>query len=51
MLFAGSTALFLLCGFLIGGEGGMVIAFALALAMNAFACWNLGKMVLHIYGA
>ena len=34
ILIAGLTALFLLCGFLIGGESGMIIAFLLAMAMN-----------------
>ncbi len=45
------TALFMAAGFAIGGTGGMVIAFGLALAMNAFAYWNSGTMALKIYKA
>lgn len=51
VLLAGLTGLFLAVGFLIGGEAGLVIAFALALAMNAFAYWNSDKMLLRMYGA
>ena len=36
-LLAGMTALFVGIGFLLGGPTGMLIAFAIALAMNAFA--------------
>ncbi len=51
ILIAGITALFLAAGYMIGGEGGMLIAFALAAAMNLFAYWNSDKMVLSMYGA
>jgi heat shock protein HtpX len=51
VLLAGLTGLFLAVGFLIGGQGGLVVAFLLALAMNAFAYWNSDKMVLRMYGA
>ncbi len=51
ILLAAMTGLFLAIGFLLGGEGGMVIAFMFALAMNAFAYWNADKMVLRMYGA
>jgi heat shock protein HtpX len=51
ILIAGITALFLAVGFFIGGEGGMLIAFALAAAMNLFAYWNSDRMVLSMYGA
>ena len=51
VLLAGLTGLFLAVGFLIGGQGGLVIAFALALALNAFAYWNSDKLVLRMYGA
>jgi heat shock protein HtpX len=51
ILLAGLTGLFLAVGFLIGGEGGLIIAFGLALAMNAFAYWNSDKVVLRMYGA
>lgn len=50
-LLAVLTSLFVGIGFLIGGAGGMVIAFAVALAMNAFAYWNADKIVLRMYGA
>ena len=51
ILLAALTALFVAIGFMIGGTGGMLIAFALALAMNLFAYWNSDKMVLRMYGA
>jgi heat shock protein HtpX len=51
ILLAGMTALFMGCGYMIGGEGGMLIAFGLAAAMNLFAYWNSDKMVLRMYGA
>ncbi len=51
ILLAGLTALFLICGYLLGGEGGMAIAFVLAIAMNFFAYWNSDKMVLRMYRA
>jgi heat shock protein HtpX len=51
VLLAGITGLFLAIGYLIGGEGGMLIALALAGAMNMFAYWNSDKMVLSMYGA
>ena len=45
------TALFVGVGFMVGGEVGMVVAFCLAVAMNAFAWWNSDKLVLRMYGA
>jgi heat shock protein HtpX len=51
ILLAGLTALFMGVGFLIGGKGGVVIAFVLALAMNLFSYWNSDKMVLRMHGA
>lgn len=51
MLLAGLTALFMGIGFLLGGQGGMMIAFFVALAMNLFSYWNSDKMVLGMYGA
>ena len=51
LLLAAMTALFMFVGLLIGGEGGMIFAFLLALGMNAFAYWNADKMVLRMYGA
>ncbi len=51
VLLAAMTALFLGIGFMLGGEAGMAIALAIAVAMNAFAYWNSDKMVLRMYGA
>ena len=51
ILLAALTALFMGIGFLIGGQTGMVMAFAAAAAMNLFAYWNSDKMVLSMYGA
>jgi len=51
ILLAGMTALFLAIGYLLGGEGGMAIAFLFALAMNAFTYWNADKLVLRMYDA
>lgn len=51
ILLAGLTALFAGVGFLIGGKGGMLIAFVIAVGMNVFAYWNSGSMVLSMYGA
>ncbi|MFQ5347487.1 MAG: zinc metalloprotease HtpX [Rhodothalassiaceae bacterium] len=51
LLLAALTGLFLAVGYLLGGEGGMVMAFLFALAMNAFAYWNSDKLVLRMYGA
>ncbi len=45
------TALFLLCGYLIGGPGGMMIALMMAAFGNLFAYWNSGKIVLSMQGA
>jgi heat shock protein HtpX len=51
ILLAGLTALFMGIGYLLGGTGGMVIALAIAVAMNAFSYWNSDKIVLRMYGA
>jgi heat shock protein HtpX len=51
ILLAAMTALFLAVGFMLAGEAGMIIAFAVAVAMNAFAYWNSDKLVLRMYGA
>ena len=51
LLLAAMTALFMGVGFLIGGEGGMMIALAVAAAMNLFSYWNSDKMVLRMYKA
>lgn len=51
LLLAAMTGLFLVVGYLIGGQSGMVIAFLAALAMNLFAYWNSDKLVLRMHGA
>ena len=51
LLLAALTGLFLTAGYLIGAQQGMLIAFIMALGMNAFAYWNSDKMVLRMYGA
>lgn len=48
---AGMTALFMLIGGMIGGKGGMMIAFLIAGGMNIFSWWNSDKLVLRYYGA
>jgi heat shock protein HtpX len=51
ILMAAMTGLFLAAGALVGGSTGMLIAFAMALAMNLFAYWNSDKVLLSMYGA
>jgi heat shock protein HtpX len=51
ILLAALTALFMGIGYLLGGQGGMLIALLFAGGMNLFAYWNSGKMVLRMYGA
>lgn len=50
LLLAAMTGLFLAVGYVTGGEGGMAIAFVLALGMNLFAYWNSDRMVLSMHG-
>jgi heat shock protein HtpX len=51
MLIALMTALFMGVGYLIGGTGGMMIAFLVAAVMNVFSYWNSDKMVLRMHHA
>ena len=51
LLLAALTGLFMTIGFFLGGQSGMVIAFLIALAMNAFSYWNSDKMVLRMHNA
>lgn len=51
MLLAAMTALFMGVGFLIGGTGGMMIAFLFAAGTNLFSYWNADKMVLSMNNA
>ncbi|MFC5387293.1 zinc metalloprotease HtpX [Aquamicrobium segne] len=50
-LLAVMTALFMGVGFMIGGTGGMMIAFVIAAATNLFSYWNADKMVLSMHHA
>lgn len=51
ILLAAMTALFMGCGWLLGGTGGMLIALGIAAAMNLFAWWKSDRMVLRMYRA
>ena len=51
LLMAGLTGLFVTVGFLVGGPGGMALAFVFALGANLFAYWKSDKIVLAMYGA
>ncbi len=51
MLLALMTALFMGVGYMIGGSGGMMIAFVIAAGMNIFSYWNADKMVLRMHHA
>ncbi|HVF85740.1 MAG TPA: zinc metalloprotease HtpX [Abditibacteriaceae bacterium] len=51
LLLTALTALFVFVGHLIGGSGGAMIAFGLALAMNVGSYWFSDKMVLKMYNA
>jgi heat shock protein HtpX len=51
MLLAAMTALFMGVGYAIGGQSGMLMAFAVAAAMNVFSYWNSDKMVLRMHHA
>jgi len=45
------TVLMVLMGSAIGGQGGMLVAFLMALAMNVFSYWFSDRIVLKMYGA
>jgi heat shock protein HtpX len=51
VLLAALTGLIMLAGGLLGGRGGVEIAFFIALAMNFFSYWFSDKLVLKAYGA
>lgn len=51
LLLAALTGLFLAIGYGLGGKSGMMIAFLMALATNAFAYWNSDSMILSAYDA
>ncbi|MEM0923284.1 MAG: zinc metalloprotease HtpX [Pseudomonadota bacterium] len=51
LLLASLTALFLSIGYVLGGTGGMMIAFVFALGTNFYAWWNSDKAALSMHGA
>lgn len=51
VLLVALTALFIFVGDAVGGRGGAMIAFALALVMNLVSYWFSDKVVLGMYGA
>ena len=51
LLLAGLAGLFVAIGYLLGGQGGMLVAFIFAAGTNLFAYWNADKMVLRMQGA
>ena len=51
VLMAAITALFMAIGSVMGGRSGMMIALAIAVAMNFFSYWFSDKMVLKMYNA
>ncbi len=51
MLLAVLTAMLVLIGGAVGGQQGMLVAFVLALAMNAFSYWFSDRIVLAMYRA
>jgi heat shock protein HtpX len=51
VLLAALTGLIIFIGGMVGGRGGMMIAFILAIGMNFFSYWFSDKMVLKAYRA
>jgi len=51
LLLAIMTGLFMGVGFLVGGQIGMGIAFAIAVVMNGISYWNADKIVLKMHNA
>jgi heat shock protein HtpX len=51
MLLAALTAIFMGVGYLVGGAGGMMIAFLVAAGMNLFSYWNADRLVLSMHHA
>ena len=51
ILMAAITALFMAIGSLLGGRSGMLLALAVAVAMNFFSYWFSDTMVLKMYNA
>lgn len=51
LLLAALTALFLVVGYLLGGQNGMMIALIVAIGMNVYSYWNADKVVLRMFKA
>ena len=51
VLLSALVALFGVAGYALGGQGGMMIALLVAVAMNVFAYWNSDSIVLRMHGA
>ena len=51
VLLAALTALFMAVGYFIGGTGGMMIAFGVALVTNLIGYWNSDQLVLRMQNA
>lgn len=51
ILLAAMTALFMGVGLLVGGQIGMMVAFAAAIVMNGISYWNSDKIVLRMNNA
>ncbi len=51
LLLAAMTGLFLAVGYMLGGAGGMILAFLFAIAINGYAWWNSDTLVLRMQGA
>ncbi|MCK5126214.1 MAG: zinc metalloprotease HtpX [candidate division Zixibacteria bacterium] len=51
VLLVGLTLIFIMIGRVVGGQGGMIIAFGLAIVMNFFSYWFSDKIVLKMYKA
>ncbi|MGH8013612.1 MAG: protease HtpX, partial [Candidatus Binataceae bacterium] len=51
VLLAALTAIILVIGGVLGGRGGLVVAFIIAIIMNFVSYWFSDKIVLKAYGA
>lgn len=51
LLLAALTGLFMAVGFVVAGQGGMLIALGVALGMNVFSYWNSDRVVLRLQSA
>lgn len=51
LLLAALMAIFVVMGYVIGGQTGMIIAFVVALVMNIYSFWNSDTVVLKMFSA